>query len=65
LTEDSLDSALISAKIMRPVLSALDEFARKHGLSRNKSLNFLVSLGLSYWRELTEKVRLEKDAYVS
>jgi len=64
LTEDSLDSTLISAKIMRPVLSALDEFARKHGLSRNKSLNLLVSLGLSYWRELTEKVRLEKDAYV-
>ena len=63
--EDSLDSALISAKIMRPVLSALDEFARKHGLSRNRSLNLLVSLGLSYWRELTEKVRLEKDAYVS
>jgi hypothetical protein len=65
MTEDSLDSTLISAKIMRPVLSALDEFARKHGLSRNKSLNLLVSLGLSYWRELTEKIRLEKDAYVS
>jgi len=64
MTEDSLDSTLISAKIMRPVLSALDEFARKHGLSRNKSLNLLVSLGLSYWRELTEKARLEKDAYV-
>jgi hypothetical protein len=65
MTEDSLDLTLISAKIMKPVLAEVDDFARKHGLSRNKSLNLLLSLGLSYWKELMEKIRLEKDAYVS
>jgi hypothetical protein len=61
---ESLDHVLISAKIMRPVLAAVDDFAGKHGLSRNKMLNLLLAVGLSHLRELSEKVSQEKDTYV-
>jgi hypothetical protein len=55
MTEDSLDLTLISAKLMKPVLAEVDSFAAKHGISRNKALNLLLSLGVSYWKELTEQ----------
>jgi len=60
---ESLDLVLISAKIMKPVLAEVDAIAGKYGLSRNRMLNLLLAIGLSYLKELHEKVSEEKDSY--
>jgi len=64
MSESSLDHVLISAKIMKPVLAEVDDFAGKHGLSRNKMLNLLLAVGLSHIKELYEKLNEVKDEYV-
>jgi len=64
MSESSLDHVLISAKIVKPVLAEVDDFAGKHGLSRNKMLNLLLAVGLSHIKELYEKLNEVKDEYV-
>jgi len=55
MTEVSLDSILISAKLRKDVLAEIDSFAGIHGIPRNRAMNILLALGVSYWKELVER----------
>jgi hypothetical protein len=49
--ESSRDRILTSVNLLKPLVSSIDEIGEKYKLNRNRTLELLLAIGVSTFRE--------------
>jgi hypothetical protein len=51
MMESSRDRILTSVNLLKPLISSIDEIGEKYKLNRNRTLELLLAIGVSTFRE--------------